>query len=59
MLQHKYTMKHIIIKYHFQACDAPPSSLMDSLQVQRWKQWKDKELGAFPGSQHFKGFGVC
>jgi hypothetical protein len=25
--------------------DTPPSSLMDSLQVQRWRQWKEKELG--------------
>jgi hypothetical protein len=39
--------------------DLPPSSLIDSTMSPKWKQWKDKELGMFPGSQHFKDRGVC
>jgi hypothetical protein len=40
-------------------CDAPPSSLMDSLQVQRWKQQKERKLDTFLNSLHFKGRGAC
>jgi hypothetical protein len=38
----------IISFYSYFVNDAPPTSLMDSLQVQRWRQRKEKELGCVP-----------
>jgi hypothetical protein len=37
-----------ILKSTSMPLDAPPSSLMTQLRVQRWKQWKEKELGCTP-----------
>jgi hypothetical protein len=45
--------------FFFCLYNAPPSSLMDSMQVQKWRHWKEKELGAFPDSQHFGGRRAC
>jgi len=39
--------------------DAAPSSLMDSTANSKVKTTEGKELGTFPGSQHFKGRGAC
>ncbi len=39
--------------------DTPPSSLMDSLQVQRWSQQKEKATGTLRNSQHFGGKRAC